>query len=99
MFAIELDPNQSTQKRNKAINEQRGKVYDLTDFECQVFAEYCRIAKREEVADFVASFVRQRNEKDDDVYVGDKEIMATQGTLQHDAGGGKRNIRGTKSLT
>lgn len=99
MFAIELDPNQSTKKRNKAINEQRGKVYDLTDFECHVFAEYCRIAKREEVADFVASFVLQRNEKDDDAHVGDKETMATQGTLQHGAGGGKRHIRGTKSLT
>jgi hypothetical protein len=99
MFSIELDVNQSTQKRNKAIAEQRSKIYDLTDFECRVFAEYCRIVKRDEVADFVISFVKQRSEKDDDVYIGDEEIMATNHTLQHDAGGGKRNIRGTKSMT
>ena len=32
-------------------------------------------------------------------YRGDPEIMATKGSLGHTTGGGKRNIRGTKSLS
>lgn len=32
-------------------------------------------------------------------YQGDPEVMATKGTLGHATGGGKRNIRGTRSLS
>ena len=32
-------------------------------------------------------------------YRGDPEVMATKGSLGHTTGGGKRNIRGTKSLS
>jgi hypothetical protein len=99
MFSIELNPNQGTRQRKKAIAEQRQKMYELTDFECHVFGVFCESVGQPEMKEFAESFVRQRNEDDDDVYVGDKEIMETQGTLQHDSGGGKRNIRGTKSLS
>lgn len=99
MFSIELNPDQPTRQLNKAIADQRSKMYELTDFECHVFGVFCESVGKPEYKEFAESFVRQRREDDDDVYVGDKEIMETCGTLQHDTGGGKRNIRGTKSMS
>lgn len=99
MFCIELNPAKAKKQREAEYFTQRQKLSELTDFECHIFGVYAASIGFPEMQDFVASFVKQRSVNEEDVYVGDKDVMATCGTLNHGTGGGKRNIRGTNSLT